>query len=216
VLADSGIHASNDGDTRLGLERADEALRLAEQIGNPAGVSVAQLAHGVGTRAEDPAQSIEWFRKASVLADTIESKWTSATCRAELSLMLALHGDPDEAVELGLTQLLAFRRAGDAARVRGSIRLALPAFHRLVEPSLLVQLVVLDAGTANRPYVKRQFNEQAISAVVAQIADVVGQEAVDQAASRGARMPDQEVFELALRMLEAAAGDATQLPAPSR
>ena len=83
VLADSGTHAANGGDTQLGLERAVEALRLAEQINNPAVMSMAQLAHGFAHRADDPARSIEWFRRASDLADTVDSTWTATLCRVE-------------------------------------------------------------------------------------------------------------------------------------
>ena len=81
---------------------------------------MAQLAKGFASRVDDPEQSIEWFKRAAALADTVDSTWTSAICRGELSMMLALHGDPHEALQLGLAQVLAFRRAGDTARVRAS------------------------------------------------------------------------------------------------
>ena len=73
---------------------------------------MAQLAKGFASRVDDPEQSIEWFKRAAALADTVDSTWTSAICCGELSMMLALHGDPHEALQLGLAQVLAFRRAG--------------------------------------------------------------------------------------------------------
>jgi hypothetical protein len=215
VLADSGTHAANDGDTKLGLERADEALRLAEQINNPAMMSMAQVAHGFVNRASDPARSIEWFRQAWPLADTVASTWTSGICRIELSLLLALHGDPHDAVELGLPGLLAFRRAGDTARVRGVIRMMIPALHRIIPPPRRVDLIVLDGGTADRPHVREPFNDNAVADVVAQIVNEIGQETVDEAISRGAGMLDQDVLDLVLTIIETTADRPSRPPAPS-
>ena len=64
----------------------------------PSLISMAQLAHGLhATRARDPLEAIQWFRRAAELADTVASTWTGGVCRGELALLLALHGDPHEA-----------------------------------------------------------------------------------------------------------------------
>jgi hypothetical protein len=128
--------------------------------------------------------------------------------------MLALHGDAHEAVELGLTQLLAFRRAGDTARVRGIVRMVIPALHRLVQPSQSLDLAVLHGGTADRPHVKEPFLDHAVTDVVAQIAGGAGADAVAQAASRGSRMPDQDVFELAVNIIQTAVDRPGRSQAP--
>ena len=66
-------HASLEGDTTVGHERASEALLLAGRVNSPAVLSMAQLAKGFASRVDDPEQSIEWFKRAAALADTVDS-----------------------------------------------------------------------------------------------------------------------------------------------
>ena len=206
VLADSGTHASLHGDVQLGLERAGEALTLAEEIGNPSAISMAQLAHGFGHRDSEPVQAIAWFRQAADLADTVDSSWTTGICRGELTVLLALHGDPHEAIEMGLAQFVRFRRAGDAARARGVVRMAIPALHHLLQPDDWTDLLALEGGTADRPHIREPFNDQAVARVMSRITDRVGAEAVAEGTSRGMGMDDSAIFDLGQRLMQAAAG----------
>ena len=210
VLADSGTHASLQGETQLGLERAEEALALAEQIDNPSAISMAQLAHGFAYRDRDPIRAIEWFRRAADLADTVDSTWTNGICRGELTLLLALHGDPHEALEMGLAQFSQFRRAGDAARTRGLVRMAIPALHQLLEHDDWTDLVALEAGTADRPHIREPFNDQAIDRVISRITDHIGKVALAEGTSRGIGMDDRAVFDLGQRLMQAATGQQSQ------
>jgi predicted ATPase/DNA-binding SARP family transcriptional activator len=202
VLADSGTHAALHGRVEVIDERLAEALRLAADTNNPALLSMAYLAHGFRHRTEDPIQAIEWFRRAAELADTIDSTWTTGVCRGELSLLLALHGDPRAAIRLGVVQIAAFRRAGDIGRARGAIRMGIPALHRLTDESQLAQLVVLHAGTADRPHVREPFVDRAVAEVLDAIVDSIGPDAVNDAVSRGKAMDDHALLEQAIHMME--------------
>lgn len=204
VLADSGTHAAVADDTVLGGERAQEALALAEQIGNPSLVSMAQMAHGFVIRESEPVAAIEWFRRAAELADTVDSSWTSSICRSELAVLLALHGDPCEALELGRAQFMAFRRAGDAARVRGTIRMMIPALQRRLDPSRWCDLLTLDAGTGDRPHVREAFNDRAVAEAVAAIGAELESGSAERAVARGRALADADVFELGSQLVELA------------
>ncbi len=201
VLADSGTHATLAGRNDIGLERSIEALALADQIGNPSARSMAQMAYGFAHREHDPIQAIHWLSQAADLADTVDSAWTAAVCRGELTVLLALHGDPLDALELGLD-----RRAGDDARARGVIRMAIPALHKLLDERHFPDLVALDAGTANRPHIREQFNDQAVAAVRSRIGEAIGQDAIDAAEKRGHMMEDRRVFELGHQAMQSALG----------
>ena len=120
VLADSGVHAmlsgGGDGGVEVGRGRADEALALARGLGNPALVSMAQMAQGFAHQSTDPALAIDWFRRGAALADHVDSRWTAGICRGELALLLSLHGDPVEALGRALEQV---RRSAGPGTARG-------------------------------------------------------------------------------------------------
>jgi hypothetical protein len=202
VLADSSIHAELNGNSELAEERAGEALGVATNTKNPAVLSMAQLGQGFLHQTRDPIQAIEWFRRSADLADTVGSTWTSGICRSQLSHLLAVHGEPREAVQLAAAQIRAFRRAGDIGRARSVIRKGIPALHKLTDNSRLDELVVLDAGTADRPHVREPFIDQSIAGIVDAITGLIGARAVNDAISRGKAMDDRAVFEQAIRMME--------------
>lgn len=213
VLADSAIHAVLSGHHDLGAEQIDEALHLAETLRNPSLVSLAQLARGFLHRQHNPTQAIQWFQRAATLADTVESAWTASICRGELTLLLALNGDPVEAVDLGLSQFLRFRRAGDLSRAHSVLRLSIPAVHRLTDRQHWDDLVTLEAGTASRPMVNEPFNNDAIATVLTNIERDLGPQAIMDARTRGLAMNDDTLFELGLHLISLARGDR---PGPHR
>ena len=214
VLADSGIHATLAGQVQIGLDRAREALKLAEDLNNPALISMAQLAHGFTLREHEPLEAIQWFRRAAELADGVASTWTASVSRGELALLLALHGDPHEAAALGLAQLHVFRRAGDAARASGIIRMTIPAIHRLTGLEQAPALIVLDTATAQRPHVIETFNDDAVAATLADLRERISATAVDEAHARGVTITDHDLYDLATRTIEAAIGTARN-PSPA-
>jgi hypothetical protein len=91
--------------------------------------------------------------------------------------------------------------------------MVIPALHLLVRPPQWVDLVVLNGGTADRPHVREPFNDRAVANVITQIVNDIGREAVDQAASRGAGMTDQDVLDLALSMMQTTAYRPRRPPA---
>jgi predicted ATPase/DNA-binding SARP family transcriptional activator len=119
VLADNSIHAGLDGNAEMALERAEESLQLATTTGNPSLLSMAYLAHGFARREADPLLAIDYLRRAATLAESVESTWTTSIARGELAVLLALHGNTTEAIELVGDLFQGFRRAGDEARARG-------------------------------------------------------------------------------------------------
>jgi predicted ATPase/DNA-binding SARP family transcriptional activator len=210
VLADSGIHAALAGNHPLGRQRAAEALNIAEQLANSAVVSMAQLATAFTQRDHDPIGAIEWFQKAATLADTIDSSWTSSICRGELALLLALHGDPLDAANLIDDQLRAFRRAGDASRVRGAIREAIPSLYRLLGPDRGVDIVTLDAGTTRRPHVRVPFNDAAIAEVTSEIAEILDSAVFARAAQTAESLSDDDLAERTLELIREATATPPQ------
>src|SRR6185503_20255738 len=136
------------------------------------------------------------------LADTIGSTWTSGICRSELSHLLAIHGDSRAAIQLGLPQIRAFRRAGDLGRLRSAIRMCIPALHKLTDEALLAEIIVIDAGTADRPHVREPHIDETVAAVLEAIADTIGPQAVSDAVTRGKVMDDRALFEQAIQMME--------------
>jgi predicted ATPase/DNA-binding SARP family transcriptional activator len=198
VLADSGVHAVLAGHTDLGASRTREALALAESTGNPSLVSMAQLAHGFLHREQNPIEAITWFRRALALADTVDSTWTAGMCRGELCLLLTLHGDSADALELGAAQFQKFRRAGDLSRAHSILRMAIPALQRHLDQEHWTDLVTLDAGTASRPFVNEPFSNQANAAVIETIRASLGIDAVNRAVLRATDMDDDALFELGL------------------
>jgi DNA-binding SARP family transcriptional activator len=197
VLADNGTHAVLVGQHDLGRERAAEALEIAERIGNPAVVSMAQLAHGFLFATESPLLALDWFRRSARLADTVNSTWTSAICRGELALHLGLHGDPVEAVDLAEQQLRTFVRAGDKGRARGIVRMAVPALRRL----LPADLAVLHGGTVDRPMIREPHVDEAIEAVLQAVGVRLGAAGVENGVARGSVMDDDAIFDLALDLM---------------
>jgi hypothetical protein len=161
----------------LCLRRDDAIARRHEirlELGSVDGLlPEAQVAHAFLNRTHDPIQATEWFRRADELADTIGSTWTSGICRSELSHLLAIHGDSRAAIQLGPTQIRAFRRAGDLGRLRGTIRMWIPALHKLTDESLLAEIIVIDAGTADRPHVREPHIDQTVAAVLEAIANTI-------------------------------------------
>jgi hypothetical protein len=215
VLADSGTHASLSGHPDIAAVKTAEALTLAGATGCPSVVSMAQLAQGFLHRCRDePLQAIEWFRRAADLADSVDSTWTSGICRGELALLLALHGDPAEALTLGLDEFGRFRRAGDDSRTRGVVRMVIPALHRLLGPEGWPDLVRLHGGTRGRPMIAEPHNDRAVDEVVASIESDLGAAVVADALARGSAMTDRAVFDLAQDAMEAArsAEQTAQLP----
>jgi hypothetical protein len=208
VLADSGIHATLAGRVQIGLDRARESLEVAENLDNPSLISMAQLAHGFTRREHQPLEAIQWFRRAADLADAVASTWTASVGRGELALLLALHGDPHEAAALGLAQLDVFRRAGDAARASGIIRMTIPAIQRLTGLEQAPALIVLDTATARRPHVIETFIDDAVAATLADLRKRISTKALDEAHARGVTITDHDLFNLARRTIHAALGNA--------
>jgi len=205
VLADRGTHASLSGHPEIAAAHTAEALRLAESTGCPSVLSMAQMAQGFLHRYRDePVQAIEWLHRAAELADTVDSRWTSGICRGELAVLLALHGDPAEALTLGLEQFGRFRRAGDDGRTRGVVRMVIPALHRLLGQDRWPDLVTLHAGTRGRPMIEEPHNDRAVDEVVARIAGELGTAVVADALARGSAMADRAVFDLAQAAMGAA------------
>jgi hypothetical protein len=212
VLADRGVHAGLTGHPDLAASHTAEALTLAELTGCPSLVSMAQLAQGFLHRCRDePIQAIEWLQRAAELADSVDSTWTSGICRGELALLLALHGDPVEALTLGLGQFGRFRRAGDDGRTRGVIRQVIPALHRLLGRERWHDLLTLHAGTWGRPMIVEPHNDRAVDEVVAVIEAEIEASVAADAMARGSVMTDRAVFDLAQEAMEAAR-DAPRRP----
>lgn len=163
-------------------------------------------------RNEAPLEAISWFRQAAELADTVDSAWTAGICRSELSLLLSLYGDPGEAISLINDQFRIFRRAGDLGRARSAVRMAIPALHRLLDAQHLVDLVILDSGTADRPQIREPFNETAVEHVIEQIKAKTDADAIVKAVTRGRASTDEAVAELALELIDEA---MVALPSPA-
>jgi predicted ATPase/DNA-binding SARP family transcriptional activator len=204
ALADSGAHAAVGGDVRLGQQRAAEALTIAQQLGNPAIVAQAQLATALALRDDDPIGAINSFQRAAALAETIESRVISSNSRTELALLLSLYGDALEAARLIDDQLRAFRRAGDVGRVRGTIRHAIPALHRLLGTERRVDIVILDAGTAARPHIRQPFRDAAIAEITAQIAASLDNDVVASVARTAESLSDDDLAERTLELIHEA------------
>jgi hypothetical protein len=73
VLSDSGIHAGHAGDHELGTQRAGEALTIAQRLGNPDVLSMAQLATASAHVEDDPTAAIDGFRRAAAVAESVPS-----------------------------------------------------------------------------------------------------------------------------------------------
>jgi predicted ATPase/DNA-binding SARP family transcriptional activator len=204
ALADSGAHAAIAGDSRLGQERAAEALTIAQQLGNPAIASMAQLATAYALCDDDPSGAIDWFRRAATLADTVGSSVTSSNARAELAFVLSLHGDALEAARLLDDQLRAFRRAGASNRVRGTIRNAIPALYRLLGTERGVDILILDVGTRTRPHIWQPPRDAAIAEISAQIAASVDDEIVARATRTAESLSDDDLAERTLDLIHEA------------
>lgn len=201
VLADNSIHAGLAGNAEIALERAEESLRLATTTGNPSLLSMAYLAYAFAEREADPLLAIDYLRRATTLAESVGSTWTTSIARGELAVLLALHGDSTEAIELVGDLLQGFRRAGDEARARGVVRMAIPALYRVLDEERWHELVTLDAGTADRPHVQEAFIDLAIEAGAAQISDP---DVRRRATQFGSTLDDCAVFALASEVMRSA------------
>jgi predicted ATPase/DNA-binding SARP family transcriptional activator len=209
ALGDSGAHAGAAGYSRLGQQRAAEALTIAQHLGNPAIISMAHLATALARRDVDPIGAIDSFRRGAAIADTIESSVTSSNCRGELALVLSLYGDVLEAARLIDDQLRASRRAGDVNRVRGGIRHAIPALYRLLGTDRGADIVILDAGTAARPHIRQPFRDASIAEITAQIAASVDNDVLVRAARTAESLSDDDLTERALELVHEATVKAT-------
>jgi hypothetical protein len=208
ALADCGAHAGLAGNGALARQHSAEALTVAQRLGNPAVVSMSLLATAYAQRVDDPIAAIDWYRRAAAVADTIECTVTSGNCRAELALLHSLHGDALEAVRLFDEELRAFRRAGAAARVRGTIRHAIPALYRLVGRQRGIDIATLDAGTFSRPHIRPSFSDGAIAEITAEIASGDG-DALARASRIADSLSDDQLTELALELIHEAMSAAT-------
>jgi len=201
VLADNSIHVGLAGNAEVALKRAEESLRLARTTGNPSLLSMAYLALGFAKRVVDPLLAIDYLRQAATVAESVESTWTTSIARGELAVLLALHGDSTEAIQLTGDLFQGFRRAGDEARARGAVRMAIPALYRVLDENRWHELVTLDAGTADRPHIKEAFIDLAIEAGAAKIADP---DVRRRASQLGVTLDDSAVFALASEVMRSA------------
>lgn len=201
VLADHSIHAGLAGHLGPAASQAEEALRLARKTDNPSALAMACLARGFACRRTDTEAAIEFLERADAIALLVESTWISSIARGELAVLMALHGDANEAIELAADQFERFRRAGDDARARGAIRMAIPALYRVLDARRWLDLVALDVATASRPHIEETFIDDAIAESAACIDD---HDAVARAMERGMRLDDTALFVMASMVMETA------------
>ena len=209
VLADSAVHAALAGRPDIAEPRITEALDLARRIDNPTAISMAQLVMGFTKQEDAPAEAVAWLRESANLADTVQSHWTSGVGRGSLAMLLSLHGDPNEAIELLVEQFHTFRRAGDAGRVRGVIQQAIPALHELLAPDDQLDLVTIFHGSHDRAHIRIPLADELSARAIDQIRASHSEAAVDAAAARGNALPDSDVFDLSTRLLESAHSPTT-------
>jgi hypothetical protein len=91
--------------------------------------------------------------------------------------------------------------AGDEARARGALRMAIPALYRVLDEDRWHGLVTLDAGTADRPRIKEDFIDLAIEAGAAKNSDP---EVRARAAELGSTLDDRALFALASDVIRSA------------
>lgn len=204
VLADSGIHAELDGQRTQAAAQVEEALALAAASAQPTAISMAYLAKGFCAQPDDAETAIAWFQRAAALADTVDGRWTVPMARLQLSLLLALHGNPQEAVDLAHAQFAHFRRTGDQTRIRAVARWSIPALLELLPSDRWADLVSLEAATRDRPHVREPNAETAIAHSLAKIIDRLTP-TVHKAAQRyGETLDDTSAFGLASELLRLA------------
>lgn len=127
--------------------RADEArqiaaqtLEAAEAYGNPFWLAFAFAGYGTAYAATDPQRALEALRRGLAHTRAGRAPYWEAQIGIRIALVIASHGDADDALELLATAIDSFHRAGDVVSLAITFRTVASVLGRLGEPEIAASL----------------------------------------------------------------------------
>lgn len=101
------------GIAESGLPAAQEAVQIADLIGNPTARSMAYFALGYLLRKSEPPRAVALFDDAARLAGTVQNFWHYGTALMSDAATRGVHGDPAIAAQMFVMVLDHWDRVGD-------------------------------------------------------------------------------------------------------
>ena len=189
VLADCGEEA---------IAAADGLLDAAEITRNPGAHVFALLAEGLAFRHADPMRALDALRRGLVIAQDSGNRFNESHYANVLSELESGYGDPLAAFDYLTLSIRNYHDTGNTPMLRSPLGLLAALFHRLGrhEPAAIV------VGFAINPLAAAAFPE--INTAIAQMRDVLGEQAYESFARKGVAMTTSEMVTYAYDQIDQA------------
>jgi predicted ATPase/DNA-binding SARP family transcriptional activator len=169
--------------------RADEAMSIAEDAmaaanahANPYWVAFAHVGYGRALAQADPVRAMDKFREGLAYAREHPIPYWEAVFAREAGGLEAVHGDPEQALDLLSTSLDSFHKAGNKATLAWTLASLAVLFERTAHPEIAATL----AGATTR-YPIADFI-LGFTTAVERLSDTLDADSFDGFAMQGAAM----------------------------
>ena len=175
----AGLVIAGAGAEAMGA--ADGLIEAAEAIHNPFALANALYSYGYAFRDADPVRALEALRRGLVIAQDSGSRLTESLLATVLSRLEAEHGDPLAALDHITLAVRNFHDSGNVAYIRFALATLAVVLDRLgrLEPAATIAGFAFSPLTAAIPE---------ISAAIAHLRDVLGDQTYESLARKGETM----------------------------
>ena len=180
------------------LAATDGLVDTAESTRNPCMLSFALLAEGLAFRDADPMRALDGLRRGVIIAQDSGNRFNESHYANVLSELETAHGDPLAALDYLALGIRNYHDSGNTEIIRSPLGLLAALFHRLGrhEPAATI------AGFAINPLAAAAFPE--INTAIAQLRDVLGDQAYESLARKGVAMTTAEMATYAYHQIDQA------------
>ena len=187
-----------EGSSDEAITVADGLTDAAEATRNPVALCMALLAYGFAFRDADPARALEAMRRGLAIAQDTgnhnsESHLAAVLCRVE-----AKYGDPLTALDYFRLAIRNHHESGNTTLISTPLAVLAAFFDRLGRYESAATI----AGFAFRPVTVASFPE--LSTTIAHLREVLGEQAFESLARKGATMTTTEMATYAYDQIDQA------------
>jgi len=184
---------------------AEETLLAARSHANPNLFAVAFFGYGRAFAETDPAGALEAMRQALVLCHEHHMLALEGNLSREAAALEAVHGDPDQALELFESAIASLQRASDVANSAVAFADLAVLFDRLEQPNVAATLYGASAHHGDIGWVLN------LPTVVAHLREALGQTAYDDCVATGTAMDFGDAVRYAHDQIQHARGQLSDL-----
>ncbi len=113
ALTFSQVPAADSGDNVAAAALSDEALAIAERLGNPTVLCYACLGAGMALQHLDPARALRFYSRGLESAESVDNQLGIAMILGNQAWTHLLRGEWHEAAGFAIRSLESFQRSGD-------------------------------------------------------------------------------------------------------